>query len=96
MIEVRQTKQFVDWLIGLRDTKARKIIRNRLNRIELGLFGDVTPVGQGISELRIDFGPGYRVYFVRRGAELVILLGGGDKASQPRDIAKAKELAGQL
>lgn len=93
MIEVRQTAKFRDWLLGLRDVVAVKAIKRRIARVQAGLFGDAKPVGGGIAELRVDHGPGYRVYFVRRGAVVVILLCGGDKASQPRDIAQARALA---
>jgi putative addiction module killer protein len=96
MIEVRQTEIFSRWLFGLRDIRARARIQARIDRLELGNFGDAKPVGQGVSELRIGHGPGYRVYFVRHGAELVILLAGGDKSSQSKDIAKALKLAEEL
>ena len=95
MIEVRQTQEFADWLDRLKDRTAVRKIAQRLVRIEAGLLGDVK-FFKGIGELRIDVGPGYRVYFVRRGSVLVILLCGGDKSSQSRDIeralAKAKEV----
>ena len=81
---------FHSWIKGLRDGKTRGIIRVRLNRVEQGNFGDCNPVGEGVCELVIDFGPGYRVYFGEDGDE-VILLGGGDKSSQTTDIKKAKE-----
>ncbi len=93
MIKIRQTPTFEKWMDDLRDRRAAKIISKRLLRVEAGLFGDVEPVGDGVSELRIDYGPGYRVYFVRRGQTVVILLCGGDKGSQSRDIAEAKFLA---
>lgn len=93
MLEIRQTPTFEKWMDDLRDRRAAKIIAKRLLRVEAGLFGDVEPVGDGVSELRIDYGPGYRVYFVRRGQTVVILLCGGDKGSQSRDIAEAKFLA---
>lgn len=96
MIEIRQTVEFADWLGALRDTNAAKIIKRRAARLEAGLFGDAKGVGGGVMELRVDFGPGYRVYFVRRGSVLVILLCGGDKSSQSRDIKRAKEIAAQL
>jgi putative addiction module killer protein len=82
---------FTDWLNGLRDGQARAIIRVRLDRISLGNFGDSRPVGEGVMEARIDFGPGYRVYFARNGEALVVLLCGGDKSTQDRDIRRAKE-----
>jgi putative addiction module killer protein len=96
MIGVRQTEIFRDWLAVLRDKQAAAIIRRRITRLELGNFGDTKMIGDGVGELRIDFGPGYRLYFTRRGQKLVILLCGGDKGSQARDIAKAKQLAKEL
>jgi putative addiction module killer protein len=84
MIEIRQTLVFAAWLDGLRDRAARARIDVRLRRLSLGNPGDVKPVGQGVSELRIDYGPGYRVYFVQRGELLTILLAGGDKRTQAR------------
>ncbi len=93
MIEVRQTEVFSKWLRELRDRQARARIQTRIDRLQLGLAGDVKPVGEGVSELRIDYGPGYRVYFTQRGRELVILLAGGDKRTQDRDIKTALELA---
>jgi putative addiction module killer protein len=93
MIEVRQTKIFMEWRAGLRDAVARKRIGARIDQLSFGNFGDAKPVGEGVSELRLDFGPGYRIYFVQRGDVLVILLCGGDKSTQARDIAKAKQLA---
>jgi len=96
MIEVRKTAAFAEWYRRLRDARARARIDIRIRRVELGLPGDVKPVGAGISELRIDYGPGYRVYFVQRGKTLIVLLGGGDKRSQAADIKAAKALAAQL
>ena len=96
MIEVRQTEEFAGWLEALRDVNARARILNRMRRLAAGNPGDVKPVGSGVSEMRIDYGPGYRVYFVQRGKVLVILLCGGDKRTQERDIAKAKALAEDL
>lgn len=93
MIEVRQTGIFSSWLRKLRDEKAKFRIIARLRRLSLGNFGDVKPVGDGVSELRIDYGPGYRVYFQQRGNLLVLLLAGGTKATQESDISKAKKLA---
>jgi putative addiction module killer protein len=93
MIEVRQTDLFASWLRKLRDKQARARIQIRVRRLSLGNFGDVKPVGEGVSELRIDYGPGYRVYFQRIGNLLVLLLVGGDKKTQDADIAKAKKLA---
>ena len=96
MIEVRKTETFRRWLDNLRDARAFSKISARIVRMQEGNFGDVAPVGDGLSELRIDYGPGYRVYFKRRGKTLVILLGGGDKDSQARDIVMAKRLASEL
>jgi putative addiction module killer protein len=96
MVEVRQTEVFSKWLRELHDRQARARIQTRIDRFQLGLAGDVKPVGEGISELRIDYGPGYRVYFTQRGREMVILLAGGDKRTQDRDIKTALELARNL
>lgn len=96
MIEVRQTDTYAKWFSGLRDRQARTRIDIRIRRLSLGNPGDVKPVGDGISELRVDQGPGYRVYYVQRGPVLVILLAGGDKSSQERDIRVAKDLARNL
>lgn len=96
IIEVRQTEEFAHWLASLRDGVAAKRIKQRIAWVQIGLFGDVKPVGEGLSELRIDHGPDYRIYFARRGDILVILRCGGDKGSQSRDIARAKAMAEQL
>ncbi len=96
MVEVRQTDLFKDWFAGLDDANARRRIAQRIVRLQSGLLGDVKPVGEGVSELRIDYGPGYRLYFVRRGTELVILICGGDKHTQDRDIKRAKRLAAEV
>ncbi|KQO75682.1 type II toxin-antitoxin system RelE/ParE family toxin [Rhizobium sp. Leaf262] len=93
MIELRQTTVFARWESRLRDKRARTLIAARLMRLAAGLPGDVEPVGEGVSELRIHHGPGYRVYFQQRGNLLIVLLCGGDKGSQARDIAAAKKLA---
>jgi putative addiction module killer protein len=93
VIEVRQTGVFSDWFRKLRDERARSRILIRIRRLSLGNFGDVKPVGEGISELRIDYGPGYRIYLLKSGSELVLLLAGGNKKTQQIDIAKAKKLA---
>ncbi len=93
MIEIRQTETYADWFDSLRDRKARARIDVRIRRLSLGNPGDVRPIGSGVSELRIDYGPGYRVYFVQRGPMLIILLAGGDKRTQERDIKRALELA---
>ncbi|RUX23783.1 type II toxin-antitoxin system RelE/ParE family toxin [Mesorhizobium sp. M7A.F.Ca.US.011.01.1.1] len=96
MIEVREIDHYSDWFQALRDMQARARILARLKNVSLGTMGDVGPVGEGVSELRIHYGPGYRVYFVKRGSTVIILLGGGDKSSQKEDIAKAKALAKKL
>jgi putative addiction module killer protein len=91
-METKQTLTFSNWMTGLRDQRARLKIATRIARIEAGLLGDIRSIGDGVSEVKIDFGPGYRLYFTRRGEELIILLCGGDKGSQDRDIAKAKQM----
>ena len=96
MIEIRQTEAYAEWFDGLRDRKARARIDVRIRRLSLGNPGDVKAVDEGVSELRIDYGPGFRVYFVSRGRTVVILLAGGTKASQSRDIASALALARDL
>jgi len=96
VIEIRKTETFERWLLGLRDQRAVARINARIRRVALGNAGDVKPVGEGVSELRIDYGPGYRIYFIQRGRELVILLAGGDKRTQSRDIEKALALASML
>jgi putative addiction module killer protein len=96
MVEVRQTERFVQWLAGLRDLKARAKVQVRIERLIGGNPGDVKPVRAGVSELRINFGPGYRVYYMQRGTELIILLAGGDKSSQAKDIDEALLLADNL
>lgn len=96
MIEVRQTTRFATWLAGLRDDRARARILKRLDRAGQGNLGDVAPVGGGVSEMRIFYGHGYRVYFVQRGQELIVLLCGGDKSTQSADIEEAKALAKEL
>jgi putative addiction module killer protein/probable addiction module antidote protein len=93
VVEIRQTEAYSRWFRGLRDPRARARIDVRIRRISLGNTGDVKPVGEGVSELRIDYGPGYRVYFVQRGQTLVLLLAGGDKHTQDRDIRTALALA---
>jgi len=96
MIEIRKTDAFVDWLDGLKDIRARARVLVRIERLAAGNPGDVKPVFEGVSELRIDYGPGYRVYFKKRGKELIILLAGGDKSTQSKDIRKALRLAQNL
>jgi putative addiction module killer protein len=96
MIEIRKTEVFSRWLDALLDLRARARIQARIERLAGGNPGDVRPVGEGVSELRIDYGPGYRVYFKKRGRELLILLAGGDKGSQANDIRVALRLARNL
>ena len=95
MVEVLQTEEFEAWLKGLADLRATKRITQRIVRIQAGLLSDVKYF-EGIGELRVDYGPGYRVYFVQRGAALIILLCGGDKSSQKRDIKKATAMAKEV
>ena len=96
MFEIRLSVAFSRWMEDLEDARARSRVIARLRRIELGNFGDVKPVGDGISEARIDYGPGYRLYFVKRGKLLVVMICGGDKSSQKRDIKAAKAMAKEL
>ncbi len=96
MIEVRQTPTFTAWLKSLRDREAQWKINIRLRRLELGNPGDIRAVGDRVSELRIDHGPGYRVYFTKRGLAVVVLLCGGDKRTQARDIKRAQDMVDQL
>jgi len=93
MIELKQTETFRKWRTHLKDIRARAIIAARLDRLSQGNAGDVEPVGEGLSELRIHYGPGYRVYFQKRGNTIVVLLCGGDKSTQAKDIKAAKRLA---
>ena len=93
MIEIIQSETFKQWLFGLKDRTARARILIRIKRIETGNLGDVKPVGEGISELRIDHGPGYRLYFMQREQRVIILLCGGDKSTQIRDIDRARMIA---
>jgi putative addiction module killer protein len=95
MVEVRETDVFSRWFKSLRDVKAQARIQTRINRLTIGLLGDVKFFG-GIGELRIDYGPGYRIYFVQRGNELIILLSGGDKGTQERDIKRAIDMAKEV
>ncbi len=96
VVNLRQTQEFRDWLHRLRDEKGKARIVSRLRRMELGNPGDARSLGGGLNELRIDFGPGYRVYFVSQGASAVLLLCGGDKDTQRRDIERARELLKEL
>lgn len=96
MIEIRKTELFANWLDSLQDIQARARVLVRIERLASGNSGDVKPVGEGVSEMRINYGPGYRVYFIQRGSELIILLAGGDKSSQSRDIKAAIRLSQNL
>ena len=96
MIQIQQTDTYAKWFTGLKDRISRARIDIRIRRLSLGNAGDVKSVGDGISELRVDHGPGYRVYFVQRGDVLIVLLAGGDKSTQKKDILKAKALAKDL
>ncbi len=96
MIEIRQTVVYVRWFNSLRDRKARARIDVRIRRLSLGNPGDVKAVGEGVSELRIDYGPGYRVYYTQRGQRLIVLLAGGDKPTQKQDIKRVLESARDL
>jgi len=96
MLEIRKTETFAQWLDGLRNIHARARVQVRVERLAAGNPGDVRPVGEGVSELRIDYGPGYRVYFTRRGRTVIILLAGGDKRTQAADIKTALRLARDL
>jgi putative addiction module killer protein len=96
MYEVSELAEFTDWFEDLKDTNAKSRILVRLRRFSLGNLGDVKSVGQGVWEARLDYGPGYRVYFVKRGETIIILLCGGTKSRQQRDIEKAQKLAEEL
>lgn len=93
MIEVRETIEFTKWLAGLRDPVAKAKISSRIQRLAFGNPGDVAAIGHGLSELRIHYGPGYRIYFVQKGPVMILLLGGGDKSTQNRDIMRVQSLA---
>lgn len=96
MPDIKRTDEFSSWLRNLRDIRARAKVISRIERLSLGNPGDVAPVGDGISEMRIHYGPGYRVYYIQRGEEIVVLLCGGDKSSQDSDIRAARKLASEL
>jgi len=96
MIEIRKTEVFAKWLDDLRDVRARARVQVRIERLAVGHAGDVKAVGEGVSELRIDYGPGHRVYFKKQGRDIVILLAGGDKRTQEKDIRTALHLARNL
>ena len=93
MVEIKQTETFRKWRAKLKDERGRAVIAARLARLAYGHTGDAESVGQGVSELRIHYGPGYRIYFQRRGAAIIVLLCGGDKGTQAKDIKTAKRLA---
>jgi putative addiction module killer protein len=96
MLDLRKTDTYTKWLDGLRDIHARARVQARVERLAMGNPGDVKPVGEGVSELRVDYGPGYRVYYTMRGRTLIILLAGGDKRTQAVDIKIALRLARNL
>lgn len=96
MLEVRETEIFSAWLQALKDDRAKAKIAARTRRLAFGNPGDVRPVGEGVSEMRIDYGPGYRIYYVQRGAILIVILCGGDKSTQDKDIKLARKLAKEL
>ena len=96
MYTILRTQEFDKWLISLKDEKGKARIVARIRSAELGNLGDVEPVGEGVSEMRVHYGPGYRIYFRKKGKVLIILLLGGDKATQSKDIKKAKALAAAL
>lgn len=96
MVVILTTETFDDWFAGLRDLQAKHRIQARIRRAEMGNLGDCEPVGEGVSEMRVHVGPGYRVYFIQRGSEIIILLAGGDKRTQTKDITAALDLARQL
>ena len=96
MIQIQQTETYAKWFAGLRDRVARARIDIRIRRLSLGNAGDTKPVGEGVSEVRVDHGPGYRIYFIQRGEVVIVLLAGGDKSTQDKDIRNAKALANDL
>jgi putative addiction module killer protein len=96
MIQIQQTEAYAKWFSGLLDRVARARIDIRIRRLSLGNAGDAKPVGNGVSELRVDHGPGYRIYFIQRGEVVIVLLAGGNKSSQDKDIRNAKALANDL
>ena len=95
MFKIRQTARYARWFTSLRDGRARMRIEARIRRLSLGNFGDVRPLGEGVSEMRIDYGPGYRVYFTQRGPIIIVILCGGDKRTQAADIKRAIQIAGK-
>jgi putative addiction module killer protein len=93
---IHTTTLFSNWFVGLKDVKGRFRIQARIDRAEMGNLGDCEPIGEGVSEMRIHFGPGYRVYLMQRGVEIIVLLAGGDKSTQAKDIQTALKLAREL
>jgi putative addiction module killer protein len=96
MFTIKQLPEFAEWLLRIRDTVTRLRLAKRLDKAERGLLGDVKPVGDGVYEMREDFGPGWRMYYFQQGSTLIVMLGGGDKSTQKADIAKSIELAANL
>jgi len=96
MFTIKQTDEFTVWIDGIKDGMTRRRLGRRLEKAQAGNFGDVEPVGEGVSEMREHFGPGWRMYYVQRGQVLIVMLGGGDKRTQARDIAAAKKLAATI
>jgi putative addiction module killer protein len=96
MLQIQQTETYAKWFAGVRDRVDRARIGIRIRRLSLGNAGDAKPVGEGVSELRVDHGPGYRIYFIQRGEVVIVLLAGGDKSTQDKDIRNAKALANDL
>lgn len=96
MFSIKHLPEFTEWLDGLHDMEVRAVVVARIKRLERGLMGDVEPVGEGVSELRIHVGAGWRVYFVQRGLQVIVLLGGGSKRTQKTDIKRAKALSARL
>ena len=96
MYQIRRSETFTNWLDRLRDGKARARVLSRLTRVEGGNLGDTKPVGEGVSEFRIDYGPGYRVYFTKKNKTIIVLLVGGDKSTQAQDIKRAIQMAREL
>ena len=96
MVSIKPLPEFTEWLDGLSDASVRGVVAARIKRLERGLMGDVEPVGDGVSELRIHFGAGWRIYFVQRAVQLIVLLAGGSKRTQKTDIKRAKALAALL
>ncbi len=93
MIQIKRTDEFNRWLLGMKDGLAHRRLLARLRKVTLGNLGDVKPVGEGVFEMREHFGPGWRMYYIQRGAVLIVMLGGGDKSTQAADVAKARKLA---